>query len=72
MFKVGDKVELERTPIYASTNGSTYRQSTKEIARVHEATGAVQFKGQKNYQWFSVSHNGEYLETRKVRYRIIG
>lgn len=70
MFTIGQKVVLERTPIYASSHGGTLRQYTKEIAKVHE-TGAVQFKGQRNYKWFALTNDGEFLETKTIRYRII-
>lgn len=68
-YQVGQKVVLERTPIYAGSGNGTYKQTTREISKVSEC-GSVQFKGQRNYEWFR--SNSDFLETKTLRYRVIG
>lgn len=72
-YEIGQKLNLERNPIYADNmNGAKLQETTREISKVMEIdedrTG-IQFKGSK--VWFQIYNGSEWLSSMKIKYRII-
>jgi hypothetical protein len=70
-FEIGQTLNLERNPIYASSyNGAKLQESSREIAEVRKFDDgriALKFKGSKI--WFSTRQNSEWITSTRVKYR---
>lgn len=73
MYEVGQALNLERNPIYASSvNNCKLQERTRTISEVwnidDERTG-IRFKGSKI--WYTTTEGSEWIQSRNVKYRII-
>ena len=69
-FKVGDKILVERHPIYASANPPAYKASYKVITKVTKR-GNIMWRGSKNVYTVREYAKGIKLTSRTAQYWVL-
>jgi len=70
-FTPGQKLNLERNPIYnGSVTNAKLQETTREIARVeYHDNGRISLKFKGSKLWYSTRESSEWIQSKNMKYR---